>query len=290
MGTRLVAKPFIHTPCHHHTLLVLCGRKANKKSKRKEKDTEAPRITSNVKQNLQVLKQQKVSDWPNSQIPKPTPRYRKKKENQKELPTEDDVYEDPPKLNDKKKNFKGKPVLLVDGYNVCGYWPKLKKHFYEGRLELVRQQLVDELICFSAVRGVKVVVVYDAMKSGRRTHKEAYQNIDIVYSAKSSADTWIEREVEALLADGCPRVWVATSDNLEKRTALFLGAYVWSCQSLIEEIEDAQIEYEERLLELRADSMKRGMLVDSLKPQAFSALKELKRKLEEYERSQTRSK
>ncbi|XP_057815457.1 uncharacterized protein LOC131029071 isoform X7 [Cryptomeria japonica] len=218
MGTRLVAKPFIHTPCHHHTLLVLCGRKANKKSKRKEKDTEAPRITSNVKQNLQVLKQQKkllqVSDWPNSQIPKPTPRYRKKKENQKELPTEDDVYEDPPKLND----------------------------------------------------------------------------IDIVYSAKSSADTWIEREVEALLADGCPRVWVATSDNLEKRTALFLGAYVWSCQSLIEEIEDAQIEYEERLLELRADSMKRGMLVDSLKPQAFSALKELKRKLEEYERSQTRSK
>lgn len=45
------------------------------------------------------------------------------------------------------------PVLLVDGYNVCGYWPKLKKHFTGGRLDLARQKLVDELITFGMLRG-----------------------------------------------------------------------------------------------------------------------------------------
>lgn len=45
------------------------------------------------------------------------------------------------------------PVLLVDGYNVCGYWPKLKKHFMGGRLDIARQKLIDELITFCMVKG-----------------------------------------------------------------------------------------------------------------------------------------
>lgn len=45
------------------------------------------------------------------------------------------------------------PVLLVDGYNVCGYWPKLKKHFSKGDLETARQKLLDELVGFSAIKG-----------------------------------------------------------------------------------------------------------------------------------------
>lgn len=87
------------------------------------------------------------------------------------------------------------PVLLVDGYNVCGYWLKLKKHFLNGKLELARQKLIDELITFSIVREVKVVVVFDAMMSGFPNHKEYSSGIDIVFSADSSADTWIEKEV-----------------------------------------------------------------------------------------------
>ena len=45
------------------------------------------------------------------------------------------------------------PVLLVDGYNVCGYWAKLKKHFSIGRLDIARQKLIDELVTFSLLRG-----------------------------------------------------------------------------------------------------------------------------------------
>lgn len=46
------------------------------------------------------------------------------------------------------------PVLLIDGYNVCGYWAKLKKHFMKGRLGIARQKLIDELITFSMLRGL----------------------------------------------------------------------------------------------------------------------------------------
>ena len=41
------------------------------------------------------------------------------------------------------------PVLLVDGYNRCGYWPKLKKHFSHGQLETARDKLIHELITFT---------------------------------------------------------------------------------------------------------------------------------------------
>lgn len=52
------------------------------------------------------------------------------------------------------------PVLLVDGYNVCGYWPKLKKHFMNGRLDIARQKLVDELVTFSMLRGLSSVLIW----------------------------------------------------------------------------------------------------------------------------------
>lgn len=45
------------------------------------------------------------------------------------------------------------PVLLVDGYNMCGYWPKLKKHFARGNLEAARDKLIDELITFTHIKG-----------------------------------------------------------------------------------------------------------------------------------------
>lgn len=45
------------------------------------------------------------------------------------------------------------PVLLVDGYNMCGYWPKLKKHFAKGDLETARSKLVVDLQTYGACKG-----------------------------------------------------------------------------------------------------------------------------------------
>ncbi|XP_076956659.1 uncharacterized protein LOC143631930, partial [Bidens hawaiensis] len=198
-----------------------------------------PRITSNVKQNLQFLKLWKEYQKRKSGTPKPATSYRRKKVEKDDLPDDDtELYRDPTlTLYYTNQGIDtAVPVLLVDGYNVCGYWPKLKKHFMNGRLDLARQKLVDELITFGMLREVKVVVVFDAMMSGLPMHKENFAGVDIIYSTETCVDTWIEKEVADLREDGCPRVWVVTSDRCQQHAAHGAGAFVWSAKALVSEI------------------------------------------------------
>jgi predicted RNA-binding protein with PIN domain len=156
---------------------------------------------------------------------KPATSYRKKKVEKDELPDDSELYRDP--TNTLYYTNQGLlddavPVLLVDGYNVCGYWMKLKKHFMKGRLDVARQKLVDELVSFSMVKEVKVVVVFDALMSGLPTHKEDFAgyshlalfclfsislftlttqkvlsflaSVDVIFSGETCADAWIEKE------------------------------------------------------------------------------------------------
>lgn len=173
------------------------------------------------------------------------------------------------------------PVLLVDGYNVCGYWPKLKKHFMGGRLDLARQKLVDELITFGMLREVKVVVVFDAMMSGLPMHKENFAGVDIVYSTETCADAWIEKEVAALREDGCPRVWVVTSDRCQQHAAHGAGAFVWSAKALVSEIKTSQKEVERMLQEHKSTSVQGKLLKHNLDSGVVDALKDLRNKLSE---------
>ncbi|XP_062177867.1 uncharacterized protein LOC133882679 isoform X2 [Alnus glutinosa] len=212
-----------------------------------------PRITSNVKQNLQFLRLWKEFQNRKSGTPKPATSYRRKKVQKEDLPEDTELYRDPTMTlyytNQGIDN--AIPVLLVDGYNVCGYWMKLKKHFVNGRLDIARQKLIDELVTFSLLREVKVVVVFDAMMSGLPTHKEDFAGVDVVYSGESCADAWIEKEVAALKEDGCPKVWVATSDHSQQHAAYGAGAFVWSSKALVSEIKASQREVEKMLQEQR---------------------------------------
>ncbi|XP_048228101.1 uncharacterized protein YacP isoform X2 [Ricinus communis] len=175
------------------------------------------------------------------------------------------------------------PVLLVDGYNVCGYWPKLKKHFMNGRLDIARQKLIDELITFSMLREVKVVAVFDAMMSGLPTHKETFIGIDVVFSGESCADAWIEKEVVALREDGCPKVWVVTSDRMQQHAAHGAGAFVWSSKALVSEIKASHKEVEMMLQEQRPTSFQGRLLKHNLDSEVVDALKDLRNKLAENE-------
>lgn len=187
----------------------------------KGSESTPPRITTNVKQNLQFLKLWKEFQKRKSSTPKPATSYRRKKVQKDDLPEDTELYHDPTvTLYYTNQGIDtAVPVLLVDGYNVCGYWMKLKKNFVNGRLDIARQKLIDELVTFSLLREVKVVVVFDAMMSGLPTHKENFAGIDVVYSGESCADAWIEKEVVALREDGCPKVWVVTSDHCQQQAA-----------------------------------------------------------------------
>ncbi|XP_027329637.1 uncharacterized protein LOC113846029 isoform X3 [Abrus precatorius] len=230
------ASTHTHSHIHRHSIVV-----AKSKKQREAQDSESapPRITSNVKQNLHFLKLWKNFQKRNSSTPRPSTSYRRKKVEKEDLgDSYNDLYRDPTSSL-YYTNLEGidnaVPVLLVDGYNVCGYWMKLKKHFMKGRLDIARQKLIDELVTFSMLREVKVVVVFDAMMSGLPTHKENFAGVDVVFSGETCADTWIEKEVSALREDGCPKVWVVTSDHCQQHAAHGAGAFVWNCKALVTE-------------------------------------------------------
>ncbi|XP_010252259.1 PREDICTED: uncharacterized protein LOC104593890 isoform X2 [Nelumbo nucifera] len=220
-----------------------------------------------------------------SSTPKPATSYRRKKVQKEELPEDTDLYRDPTMTlyYTNQGVDTAVPVLLVDGYNICGYWAKLKKHFINGRLDIARQKLIDELITFSELREVKVVVVFDAMMSGLPTHKENFAGIDIIFSAETCADSWIEKEVVALKEDGCPKVWVATSDHCHQQAAHGAGAFVWSCKAFVSEIKASKKEFERMLQEQRSYSVQGKLLKHNLCPEVVDALKDLRRKLSENE-------
>ncbi|XWS16629.1 hypothetical protein CRYUN_Cryun34aG0107100 [Craigia yunnanensis] len=235
-----------------------------------------PRITSNVNQNLRFLKLWKEFQKSKSIAPKLATSYRRKKVQKGELPEDIELYRDPTTtlyytnqgLDD------AVPVLLVDGYNVCGYWLKLKEHFMKGRLDIARQKLIDELVTFSMLRGVKVVVVFDAMMSGLRTRKEKFAGYCIILILLLS-------NVVALKEDGCPKVWVVTSDNCQQQAAYGVGAFIWSCKALVSEIKASQEEVERMLQEQR--STFQGKLLKHNLNSEVDALKDLRRQLSENE-------
>lgn len=64
-------------------------------------------------------------------------------------------------------------MLLVDGYNVLMFWrgrypqdPIATLDSEQTGLEQARLRLEEDLISYSSLRQVKVVVVYDAMGRG----------------------------------------------------------------------------------------------------------------------------
>ncbi|XP_027113346.1 uncharacterized protein [Coffea arabica] len=274
--------------CHSYYSSKIVAKKSKKPQAPSPKGSEMPppRITTNLKQNLQFLRLWKEFQKRKSNTPKPATSYRRKRAEKEEiLEEETELYRDPTlSLYYTNQGIEtAVPVLLVDGYNVCGYWPKLKKHFTTGRLDIARQKLVDELITFSTLREVKVVVVFDAMMSGLPTHKESFAGIDMVYSSETCADAWIEKEVVALREDGCPKVWVVTSDRSQQHAAYGAGAFVWSSKALVSEIKASQKEMEMMLREHRSTSMQGKLLKHNLDAEVVDALKDLRDKLSENE-------
>lgn len=134
------------------------------------------------------------------------------------------------------------PALLVDGYNVCGQWKKLKKKILAGDLEDAREGLEAELVDYSHTRGIQVVVVWDAGKSGSKgmARETTSLGLEVVFIGDTTADEFIEAEVPRLREEGTKEIWVATSDHQQQIVAGGNGAYIMSGGKLISEIKKAK--------------------------------------------------
>ena len=124
--------------------------------------------------------------------------------------------------------------ILIDGYNVIHAWDELKG-FLEISPDSAAEKL-NELVCnYQAIRGIPMMVVYDAYKvKGHKAEEKAYKNIKIVYTAEAqTADRYIERYAHENSSKY--DITVITSDGMEQVIVSGAGAHILSARDFHEE-------------------------------------------------------
>jgi len=115
------------------------------------------------------------------------------------------------------------PWILVDGYSVLHFWPRLRK--LAGRsLELQRDVLIAVLQQYGDATGGRVTVVFDGHSAKRKpTQTAPTPGVEVLFSdIGKTADDVIERLVGTATQPSTIRV--VTSDNIERATVEMLGA------------------------------------------------------------------
>lgn len=149
------------------------------------------------------------------------------------------------------------PLLLIDGYNVCGLdeggLVDANEAFKRGDMDAARVALTKEVVDFKSFSGYRVALVWDADRTKDKDDDEVEGDLEtdgfqVIYSVKNDADSWIEARVaEELKVDKNRTVYVATSDGALSSVARGSGAYVITSKAFVEEIRRATAEEKEIL-------------------------------------------
>lgn len=125
--------------------------------------------------------------------------------------------------------------LLVDGYNIIHAWDELKK-LMDSSIDHARFKLIDLLANYQAVKGIKVIVVFDAhLVKGGTGSRDNEGGVEVIFTSEGeTADMLIEKLVGQLMTDG--RVTVATSDWAQQRIVFGKGAVRLSARELVQEL------------------------------------------------------
>lgn len=133
-------------------------------------------------------------------------------------------------------------ILLVDGYNMIGLWPRLRQKRDVDGLETARRILIEALINYSAFHGLDARLVFDAHYRDTRSVKETVtKNLSVYYTDfGQTADTYIEKLCAGLRQEfrlEKRRFIVATSDRAQQLTVVGYGAEWMSAEQLAREVE-----------------------------------------------------
>lgn len=204
--------------------------------------------TLSLRQQLALVKNS--SQFQDDEKPVIRTSFRKKKDSYKKRSRYTDAD-----VPDGKYSHTTDPIIYVDGYNVVGFWPKLRKLRDRGDLETARVLLLEAVAEFSAVREWECVVVFDAQNTELKQRCDKYDNTDVkvVYTANETADSYIERNVFESCKWGDRQVWAATSDLLHARVSGAMGAHVMSASLFVQELKRSQKETSEKVEELEND-------------------------------------
>lgn len=116
-----------------------------------------------------------------------------------------------------------KEYLILDGYNVINFWPKLK-FLMDESLETARNGLINIMAEYRAFKGINVIIVFDAyLVKGSVRKSEKLKGVEIVFTKEGeTADSYIERLIVELSKRN--RVAVVTNDWAEQQMVLGGGA------------------------------------------------------------------
>ncbi|MBP5599447.1 MAG: TetM/TetW/TetO/TetS family tetracycline resistance ribosomal protection protein [Lachnospiraceae bacterium] len=153
--------------------------------------------------------------------------------------------------------YKGTPkkeeYLLVDGYNVVFSWDELAE-IAKSNINGAAGRLMDIVSNYSALTGIKAILVFDAYKvKDHKTEEIDYSNIKVVYTKTAeTADHYIERYAHE---NGKKYdIHVVTSDGVEQIIIRSEGCRLISSR-------DFKIDYERRSKELKEANFGEGISV-----------------------------
>ncbi|MEC5189591.1 hypothetical protein GGQ77_003405 [Geobacillus thermodenitrificans] len=142
-------------------------------------------------------------------------------------------------------------ILIVDGYNIIGAWPVLRRLKEEGDLAAARDLLIDKMADYKGFTGDHVMIVFDAHLVPGNEKKYKNYDVDVIFTKENeTADERIERLAKTLM-NARTKVYVATSDYTEQWTVFSQGALRKSARELLYEIEAVERDISKKLKEIK---------------------------------------
>ena len=170
-------------------------------------------------------------------------------------------------------------ILLADGYNLIGLWPRLRdSHAIKG-LETARRDLVEVLVNYSATEAIEARIVFDSQYQYSPQLKEVVSDRLSIYYTEfgQTADAYIEKSCADLRQElrlSKQRLIVATSDMAVQQIVRGYGAEWMSAQQLANEVEAAMNRCRQRYKPRKQS--KGSFLASSLDPESQKKLAKLR--------------
>ncbi|MBH0231754.1 NYN domain-containing protein [Halobacillus yeomjeoni] len=134
-------------------------------------------------------------------------------------------------------------VLIVDGYNMIGAWPELKR-LREKDLGQARDLLIEMMAEYQSYTGDRIIVVFDAYHVRGIEKVQKDYKVEVLFTKENeTADERIEK-LAGELNDVRTQVYVATSDYAEQRTIFGQGAFRKSARELYIEVKNIERQIE----------------------------------------------
>ena len=173
-------------------------------------------------------------------------------------------------------------ILLVDGYNIIGDWPELKKSRDRHGLEAARYQLIESLINYSASVSYRTKIVFDAHYQDTPRSTQTYTKaLSVHYTAfAETADTYIEKYCATFARkkyqQESTRLIVATSDRAQQLTVIGYGAEWLSAPMLEREVGLAVQKTKTKTKKLTKSKSPGRFLLNALDPAAQQRLRQMR--------------